>query len=149
LAQKKVKLIKMWVDDRGGTLKTLTPELYRAILDEAHKQNLRVAVHATQVNEAKDLLRSGIDVFAHMISDTDDELVDLFKQHPNTAVLLALSGPRRTVYSPWIDPPHALILETVLPNQIKRLRDRLAGTPPEARERARQAWERLASGVAR
>jgi hypothetical protein len=28
--------IKIWVDDRGGTKKTLTPPLYRAVVDEAH-----------------------------------------------------------------------------------------------------------------
>lgn len=149
LALRKVKLVKTWVDDRGGTVKKLPPNLYRAIIDEAHKQGLRVAVHATQLEEAKDLLRAGVDVFAHMISDVDDELVDLFKQHPNSAVLLALGGPRRTIYAPWLNPPHPLVAETVLPAQIKRLQDRLAAAPPVEVERARQAWARLARGVAR
>ena len=31
LAQRNVPLIKMWVDTRGGTIKTLTPDLYGAI----------------------------------------------------------------------------------------------------------------------
>ena len=35
------------------------------IIDEAHKNNLRVAVHATDPPEAKGLLRAGIDVFAY------------------------------------------------------------------------------------
>ena len=47
LVPRKVKLIKTWVDDRGGAVKPMAPNLYRAIIDEAHKQNLRVAVHAT------------------------------------------------------------------------------------------------------
>ena len=92
LAPRKVTLIKTWVDDRGGAVKKLTPELYGAIIDEAHKHNMRVAVHATGLDDAKDLLRAGIDVFAHMISDVDDELVALFKQHPKRRVL---SGARR------------------------------------------------------
>ena len=37
LAPRNVQLIKTWVDDRGGTIKKLTPELYGAIIDEAHK----------------------------------------------------------------------------------------------------------------
>ena len=82
LAQRSVPLIKTWVDTRGGTIKTLTPDLYGAILDEAHKHGMRVAVHATGIDDAKALLRAGIDVFAHMISDVDDELLALFKQHP-------------------------------------------------------------------
>ena len=134
LVPRKVKLIKTWVDDRGGTVKKLSPELYRAIIDEAHKNGLRVAVHATGLEDAKDLLRAGIDVFAHMISDVDDELVALFKQHPNVAVLSALGGPHRAVYAPWLNPVHPLIAETVLPEQIARLQGRF---PQKGSELAR------------
>jgi imidazolonepropionase-like amidohydrolase len=77
----------------------------------------------------------------------DDEAVQLFKQHPNTSILLALGGPRRTIYAPWIDPPHPLVRDTVSPEQIKRLRDRLAGATPDALERGRASWDRLASGI--
>src|SRR4029453_1310713 len=84
-----------------------------------------------------------------MISDVDYELVQLFKQHPNTSILLALGGPRRTIYAPWIDPPHLLVRDTVSPAQIKRLGDRLPATTPDARERGRASWDRLASGIRR
>jgi len=147
LAQRSVPLIKMWVDTRGGTIKTLTPDLYGAILDEAHKHGMRVAVHATGKDDAKALLRAGIDVFAHMISDVDEELLALFKQHPRTSILLALSAPRRVVSAPWIKPPHPLILETVSPGQIKRLQERLASQTPDAATQAADAWDRLARGV--
>ena len=147
LAQRSVPLIKMWVDTRGGTIKTLTPDLYGAILDEAHKHGMRVAVHATGKDDAKALLRAGIDVFAHMISDVDEELLALFKQHPGTSILLALSAPRRVVSAPWIKPPHPLILETVSPAQIKRLQERLASQTPDAAKQAADAWDRLARGV--
>jgi imidazolonepropionase-like amidohydrolase len=149
LAARKVRIVKTWVDDRDGTIKKLTPNLYRAIIDEAHKQNLLVAVHATGLADAKELLRSGIDVFAHMISDVDDELVDLFKQHPKTAVLLALGGPRRIIYAPWLNPPHPLVAETVSPEQIKRLQGRLSSATPAALAAARLAWDRLARGIQR
>jgi len=149
LAARKVTILKTWVDDRGGTVRKLTPQLYGAIINEAHKRNMRVAVHATDLADAKGLLRPGIDIFAHMISDVDDELVALFKQHPNTAVLLAPGGPRRTIYAPWIDPPNQLVRETVLPEQIQRLQERLAGTKPDALQRARVAWDKLARGIAR
>ena len=147
LALRKVPLIKMWVDTRGGTIKTLTPDLYGAILDEAHTRGMRVAVHATGLSDAKNLLRAGIDVFAHMIGDVDDEIVSLFKQHPNTAVLTALGGPRRIVAAPWINPPHPLITETVRPEQIERLQKRLASQTPEAVQQGRAAWDRLARGI--
>ena len=147
LAARNVKIVKTWVDDRDGAVRKLTPQMYGAIINEAHKHNMRVAVHATGLADAKGLLRAGIDIFAHMISDVDDELVQLFKQHPSTDILLALGGPRRTIYAPWIDPPHPLVRETVSPAQIKRLRDRLAGASPDALERGRASWDRLASGI--
>ena len=149
LAAQNVKIVKTWVDDRGGSVRKLTPDLYGAIIDEAHRLNLRVAVHATGLEDAKSLLRAGVDIFAHMISDVDDELVELFKQHPKTSILLALGGPRRQTYAPWLSPPHQLVMETVLPNQIKRLQDRLAAVSPEAQALGRASWERLASGIRR
>jgi len=149
LAAQKVKIVKTWVDDRGGSVKKLTPDLYRAIIDEAHKHNMRVAVHATGLADAKELLRAGIDIFAHMISDVDDELVALFKQHPNTAVLSALGGPRRAIYAPWLNPPHSLVAETVSAEQIKRLQGRFPERSPDALKRAQDAWDRLARGIAK
>ena len=147
LVPRKVRIVKTWVDDRGGAVKKLAPELYKAIIDEAHRNGLRVAVHATGLQDAKDLLRAGIDIFAHMISDVDDELVALFRQHPNTVVLTALGGPRRTIYAPWLNPPHPLIAETVSPAQVRRLQDRLGRTPADEQARGREAWERLARGI--
>jgi imidazolonepropionase-like amidohydrolase len=149
LVPRGVALIKTWVDDRGGTIKKLTPDLYGAIIDEAHKHKLRVAVHATDLADAKALLDAGIDVFAHMIGDVDDELVALFKQHPNTAVLSALGGPRRAVYAPWLNPVHPLILETVLPEQIKRLQSRFPLRVPDQLKSAQGTWDRLARGISR
>jgi imidazolonepropionase-like amidohydrolase len=149
LVPRKVKLIKTWVDDRGGAVKPLTPELYTAIFDEAHKNGLRVAVHATDLKVAKDLLKAGIDVFAHMISEVDDELVALFKQHPNVAVLSALGGPHRAVYAPWLDPVQPLILETVRPEQIKRLQGRFPVRDPKQLAQSQASWDRLASGIKR
>ena len=147
LAARKVPIVKTWVDSRGGTIKPMSPELYRAIIDEAHKNNMRVAVHATELADAKDLLRANIDIFAHMISDVDDELLALFKQHPNTVVLSALGGPRRSIYVPWLNPVHPLISETVFPDQIARLQLRIPLKDAKEMERATLAWEKLARGV--
>ncbi len=147
LARRNVTLIKTWVDDRGGSITPMAPELYQAIIDEAHKRGMRVAVHATGLADAKNLLRAGIDVFAHMISDVDEELLALFKQHPNTVVLTALGGPRRIVAAPWLNPPHELVRETVSAEQIARLQNRLANQTPQAVEQGRQAWDRLARGL--
>ena len=146
LVSQGVTLIKTWVDDRGGNVAPLPPNLYMAIIDEAHKNNIRVAVHATGIEQAKDLLRAGIDVFAHMITEVDDELVALFKERPETSILLAQVG-RRTIYSPYLDPPAPLLLETVKPEQIARLRDRVAGTATDALLRAQQSWAQTALNI--
>ncbi len=146
LVSRGVTLIKTWVDDRGGNVEPLPSNIYMAIIDEAHKNNIRVAAHATGIGHAKDLLRAGIDVFAHMITEVDDELVELFKEHPETSILLAQVG-RRTIYSPYLDPPSSLLLETVRPEQIARLRDRVLGTTPEALERARLSWDQTVLNI--
>jgi imidazolonepropionase-like amidohydrolase len=148
LAYWKVSLIKTWVDDREGTIEKLAPNLYRAILDEAHRNGMRVMVHATALEDAKDLLRAGVDVFGHMIGDVDDELIALFRERPRTGVLLAQVG-RRAIYSPYLDPPDPFLLESVTRAQIERLRDRVRSASPEERERARRQWDETARDIKR
>ena len=85
LAADKVDIVKIWVDTRDGKYKKLTPEIYGAIIDEAHKQGLRVTAHIFDLEDAKGLIRAGVDAFAHGVRDRDidDELVAMFKQRPN------------------------------------------------------------------
>jgi imidazolonepropionase-like amidohydrolase len=85
LAAHKVDIVKIWVDDRDGKYKKLTPEIYGAIIADAHKRGLRVTLHTFELEDAKGLIRAGVDVFAHGIRDRDidDELVAMFKQRPN------------------------------------------------------------------
>lgn len=85
----KVDFIKIWVDDRDGKYKKMPPEIYTPIIDEAHKQGLRVAAHIFNLSDAKGLLKAGIDAFAHGIRDTDidDELLALVKEHPDVVLI--------------------------------------------------------------
>jgi imidazolonepropionase-like amidohydrolase len=85
LAAKRVDLVKIWVDDRDGMYRKLSPALYGAVIDEAHKQNLRVTAHIFALVDAKGLLRTGIDAFAHGIRDRDidEETIRLFRERPN------------------------------------------------------------------
>jgi len=84
-AGKKVDMIKFWVDDRMGTVKKLTPDIYTAIIDEAHKKSLRTITHIYTLEDAKGTLRAGVDAFAHGVrdKDLDDEFMGIVKQHPN------------------------------------------------------------------
>ncbi len=149
LAARNVKMVKTWVDSRGGTVRKFTPPIYRAIIDEAHRHNQRVVVHATDLADVKELLRSGVDGLAHMVRDVDDEMMVLLRARPHVFFTLALGGPRRLVDAPWIASIHPLIIETVAPTQIDRLQRRLSGTKPDAHERARMAWDKMARGIAR
>jgi imidazolonepropionase-like amidohydrolase len=84
-AAKKVDIVKFWVDDRMGAVKKLTPEIYTAIIDEAHKKGLRTISHIYTLEDAKGTLRAGLDAFAHGVrdKDLDDEFMAIVKQHPN------------------------------------------------------------------
>jgi imidazolonepropionase-like amidohydrolase len=79
----KPEFIKIWVDDRAGRMPTLTPPLYGAILDEAHKFGVPVAVHNVKQADAKELVRGGVEGWLHVpVRDgevADDELVALVK----------------------------------------------------------------------
>jgi imidazolonepropionase-like amidohydrolase len=89
LAARRVDLVKIWVNDRDGKYKKLTPELYGAVIDEAHKHNLRVTAHIFALEDAKGLLRAGIDAFAHGVRDrdVDEEFLGLIKQRPNVVLV--------------------------------------------------------------
>jgi imidazolonepropionase-like amidohydrolase len=84
-AAKKVDIIKIWVDDREGAVKKLSPDLYTAVIDEAHRNNLRVIAHIYTLEDAKGTLRAGLDAFAHGVRDRDldDEFIGLAKQRAN------------------------------------------------------------------
>jgi imidazolonepropionase-like amidohydrolase len=85
LAGHKVDIVKIWVDSRGGKYRKLTPEIYGAIIDEAHKRGLRVSAHIFDMEDAKGLMRAGLDAFAHGVRDVDidDETLAMFKQRPD------------------------------------------------------------------
>jgi imidazolonepropionase-like amidohydrolase len=89
LAAKKVDVVKIWVDDRDGKFKKLTPELYGAVIDEAHKHKLRVSAHIFSLEDAKGLLKAGVDIFAHGVRDRDidEEFVALVKARPNVVLI--------------------------------------------------------------
>jgi imidazolonepropionase-like amidohydrolase len=89
LAAHKADIVKIWVDSRGGKFPKLTPEIYAAIIDEAHKRGLRVTAHIFDLDDAKGLIRAGVDSLAHGIrdKDIDDELVGMFKQRPKLVLI--------------------------------------------------------------
>ena len=137
--------IKIWVDDRNGTVEKLKPNLYRAIIDEAHKHDIRVFAHIVNLDDAKDLVRAGVNGFAHMIRDkeADAELMALLKERPNVFFQQTLWGERRSFYSSkpaWVEEP--LLRETFSPEEIKLLGDSF--TPPSNQTPQAEQAEQLA-----
>jgi imidazolonepropionase-like amidohydrolase len=131
LAARRVDIVKIWVDDRNRTVVKLTPALYGAIIDEAHKQNLRVIAHIWDLEDARGLLRAGLDGFAHSVRDLelDDDIVALFKQRPSMFVTPNLPDRDNVVRDlTWID--------SVMPDALKRLQDAEAKRQPDPRERS-------------
>ncbi len=94
LAAQDVDFVKIWVDSRGGQYDRLSPDLYGAVIDEAHANDLRVTAHVFTLEDAKGLLRAGLDAFAHGIRDTDvdDELMALWAERPNVVLVPNLPG---------------------------------------------------------
>jgi len=88
MAGKKVDIMKFWIDDRDHTVTKLSPELYRAGIDEAHKKGLRTIAHIYTLEDAKAVLHAGIDNFAHSVrdKDVDDEYIKLIKAKPSFIV---------------------------------------------------------------
>jgi len=83
-----VDIIKVWVDDRMGQYPKLAPELYGAVIDEAHANGLRTIAHEYYLADAKELVRRGIDAFAHGVrEDIDDEFVAMLKERPSFVVV--------------------------------------------------------------
>lgn len=129
----KPEFIKIWVDDRGGTKKTLTPELYGAILDEAHKFNVPVGVHNVTLANAKQMVKDGMEGWLHVPvrggDVVDDEMIRLVKERiarndrPHMWVTPALitawmnttGGPQRPN---WLDDP--LLKALYSPQQIEQ-----------------------------
>jgi len=150
----KPAFIKIWVDDRRGTKKTLTPDLYRAIADEAHKFNVPVAVHNVKLDDAKELLRAGIEGWLHTpVRDgdvVDDEIVGIVKDRvarndrPQMWITLSmitswmnLAGGTRPA---WLDDP--LLRATYSPEQIEKYwGEPLKKMTPEAVARVKKNFE--------
>ena len=82
LAAHGADIVKVWVDDGGGKYPKMKPEIYAAIIEEAHQQKLRVAAHEFYLADAKLLVADGVDVLAHSVRDqpVDRELLDAMKE---------------------------------------------------------------------
>lgn len=142
LAETPADFVKIWVDDRGGRVEKLTPDLYRPIIEEAHARGLQVIAHVFYLEDARELVEAGVDGFAHLVRDgeMDDDLVAAIVEHdvfvmPN----LAISERGRHAEPPaWVDDP--LLLESVSPEVVARIRASFDSRTSEGAARAAESY---------
>jgi imidazolonepropionase-like amidohydrolase len=77
LVAKNPDVIKFWVDDRNGEKRKFGPEVYSAIIDEAHQHGKKAIAHIYELEDAKGVVRAGVDGTAHMVRapGPDEELL--------------------------------------------------------------------------
>jgi imidazolonepropionase-like amidohydrolase len=151
LAAQGVSFVKIWVDDRGGSVEKLGPELYRPIIDEAHRHDLAVIAHVFYHDDAEELVAAGVDGFAHLVRDRemDDALVAAIVERgvfvmPNIGIS---ERGRHTAPPPWLGAP--ILAETVAPDVLARANDTFTGRAAEAAERAARSYEQMEASLAK
>jgi len=82
VAAMKSNIVKIRVDDNLGTTSKMPPEIYRAVIDQAHKRGMRVAVHIFYLADAQGVLDAGADFIAHSVRDrdVDQPFIDALKR---------------------------------------------------------------------
>ena len=129
-----VHFVKIWVDDRDGQVPKLRPDVYRAIIAEAHSRGMEVLAHLSRTSglaDAKDLFRAGIDGFVHLVRDrdVDSEYLALVKSNPRV-----WSGPNMPV--PMTRDAITALAETLPSTEVDKLRAQVdqreaKGNPPD------------------
>jgi imidazolonepropionase-like amidohydrolase len=125
-ADAKVDVIKIRVDDNLGTTKKMPPEVYRAVIDEAHTRGQRVAAHVFYLEDAKGLLDAGVDLIAHSVRDRefDAAAIAAFKARGACLVPTLMREVSTFVYEstpPFFSDP--LFLKHAEPTQVARFKD--------------------------
>ena len=126
LAEQKVDMVKIWVDDHWGHYPKIRPELYDAIIKEAHAHHLRVMAHLFYLEDAKGLVAAGLDGMAHSIRDreVDGALIQQIKER-NTFAIPTLTREESTFI--YAEPPTFLddpfFSRWADPEVIKTLKD--------------------------
>jgi imidazolonepropionase-like amidohydrolase len=104
-------LVKIWLDDFNGSLPVkMKPEIWRAVIDEAHAKHLRVAAHVYYLEDARRLVEGGVDILAHGVRDkpVDAAFVDAMKRHGTWYVATLDLNEAAYVYArhpAWMDRP--------------------------------------------
>jgi imidazolonepropionase-like amidohydrolase len=114
MAEKKLTSVKIWVDDRRGTYPKMTPEVYEAVIDEAHKHGMMVHAHATTLPDQKAVVKAGVDVLVHLVQNEklDEAYLTLLREKkPYWATVIGLGDPTAVC-------EHDPFFEQALPDKV-------------------------------
>jgi imidazolonepropionase-like amidohydrolase len=130
--------VKIWVDDNYGRAPKMKPEIYRAIIDEAHRHQLRALAHVYYLDDAKSLLAAGIDGLMHSIRDqpVDPEGIAALKARNVLYVPTLVRDESTFIYAdgpPWLGDPffRAGVLGTVFDKLQSTAFQRHAASDPD------------------
>jgi imidazolonepropionase-like amidohydrolase len=143
MAAKRLTSVKIWVDDRRGTYPKMTPEVYNAVIDEAHKHGMTVNAHATTLPDQKAVVRAGADVLVHLVQNApvDEELLALLREKkPYWATVIGLGDHSEVCdHDPFVDQslPDAVIAKIRATTVARGLSANCA--PPGPNAAAREA----------
>jgi imidazolonepropionase-like amidohydrolase len=150
LAALRANAVKIWVDDRGGRVKKLTPDLFVPIIEEAHAQGLMAVAHVYYLTDAHALVDAGIDGFMHLVRDEvmDAGLIAKMKAG-NVFVAANLGGSRRSALATLPENVFSLLAETVPHEVVQSLRTATSTREPQALARAQATYQKMERSLAR
>jgi imidazolonepropionase-like amidohydrolase len=150
LAGQGANAVKIWVDDRNGRVKKLTPEIYRPIIDESHTHGMMAIAHVYYLKDAHDLVDAGIDGFMHLVRDEvmDDPLIAKMKAR-NVFAAANIGGSHRATLSEVPAASMQLLSESVPASVVEQARSTFLNRDPKALAASRATHDRMERSLAK
>jgi imidazolonepropionase-like amidohydrolase len=103
-------IIKVWVESNYGAREKISPEICRAVLEQARKHGKVTTTHIYEIADARMMIEAGVNVLAHSVRDqeVDAAFIALVKERNVTLIptLTRDEGLTAYAFSPkWIEEP--------------------------------------------
>jgi imidazolonepropionase-like amidohydrolase len=152
LAAHDVRIAKMWVVRGGGLIgshEPMAPATYQAVMDEAHRHNMKVIIHIGGEDDVHGLLRAGMDGFAHPNPAPDEETLSLLKERGGRLFMtLTLTAPTGG-HAAYLNPP-PIMQGTMPPALLRLLQERVRkSSEPAELAKSLKTWEATREKVAK
>lgn len=126
LADKKVDIVKIWVDDHFGRESKIPFDLSATIIEAAHKDKLKVGAHIFYYDDARNLVERGLDALLHSVRDKDVDETFIATMKKRNAWMAAATLTREMSSFAYAKPPAWLddpfFSRSVSPDVVKTLK---------------------------